>query len=304
MAQCEVIAVPRVGGGRVELRAGELRLREIRVLKAGALEVRAREQRPGGIERETGAVTEALEARQQRRTQLRMATHLTQQLIDARTGAVRTVVAERSATFVDRVFHPEHGVAFDQLLRGRAARGRPVGAEGDAVGSRVTRQWVIALEEDLARRRRPQGGAMRVAHDDKQLRAGFGIAQDDFVWDSHGDTNGNGVRNQMTQRIVPGLRTFLTRIVDGETGGTLNSGAKSAALSIFEGTKQRFFAQLLLSMKLPSLLPAIDTAIADGYAVVVQLVSTAEAMLNRRLADLSGEEREALEIDLSPREYI
>ncbi|MEQ1494021.1 MAG: efflux RND transporter permease subunit, partial [Terricaulis sp.] len=32
--------------------------------------------------------------------------------------------------------------------------------------------------------------------------------------------------------------------------------------SIFEGTKQRFFAQLLLSMKLPSLLPAIETALA------------------------------------------
>lgn len=57
-------------------------------------------------------------------------------------------------------------------------------------------------------------------------------------------------------------------------------------------------------MKLPSLLPAIDTAIAEGQAVVVQLVSTAEAMLDRRLADLSNEEREALEIDLSPREYV
>ena len=106
--------------------------------------------------------------------------------------------------------------------------------------------------------------------------------------------------------IHANLREALeaTRIVDSETGGTLNSGAKSAALSIFEGTKQRFFAQLLLSMKLPSLLPAIDTAIADGHAVVVQLVSTAEAMLDRRLADLSHEEREALEIDLSPREYV
>ena len=57
-------------------------------------------------------------------------------------------------------------------------------------------------------------------------------------------------------------------------------------------------------MKLPSLLPAIDAAIGDGNAAVVQLVSTAEAMLNRRLADLSDEEREALEIDLSPREAI
>jgi hypothetical protein len=106
--------------------------------------------------------------------------------------------------------------------------------------------------------------------------------------------------------IHANLRDALeaTRIVDSETGGTLNSGAKSAALSIFEGTKQRFFAQLLLSMKLPSLLPAIDAAIAEGNAVVVQLVSTAEAMLNRRLADLSDQEREALEIDLSPREYV
>ncbi len=106
--------------------------------------------------------------------------------------------------------------------------------------------------------------------------------------------------------IHTNLREALeaTRIVDCETGGTLNSGAKSAALSVFEGTKQRFFAQLLLSMKLPSLLPAIDTAIAEGNAVVVQLVSTAEAMLDRRLADLTDEEREALEIDLSPREYV
>jgi len=106
--------------------------------------------------------------------------------------------------------------------------------------------------------------------------------------------------------IHANLREALeaTRIVDTESGDTLNSGARSAALSIFEGTKQRFFAQLLLSMKLPSLLPAIETALADGNAVVVQLVSTAEAMLDRRLAELSDEEREALEIDLSPREYV
>lgn len=106
--------------------------------------------------------------------------------------------------------------------------------------------------------------------------------------------------------IHANLREALeaTRIVDQDSGDTLNSGAKAAALSIFEGTKQRFFAQLLLSMKLPSLLPAIEAALADGNAVVVQLVSTAEAMLGRRLAELSDAEREALEIDLSPREYV
>ena len=95
-----------------------------------------------------------------------------------------------------------------------------------------------------------------------------------------------------------------TNIVDGATGATLNANAKSAALSRFEGCKQRFFGQLLLSMKLPSLVPAIEADVAAGQAVVVQLVSTAEAMLDRRLADLTAEEREALEIDLSPREYV
>jgi hypothetical protein len=95
-----------------------------------------------------------------------------------------------------------------------------------------------------------------------------------------------------------------TRVVDGATGGTLNSNAKSAALSRFEGTKQRFFGQLLLSMKLPSLIPAIEADREAGHAVVVQLVSTAEAMLDRRLAGLSPEEREAFEIDVSPREYV
>ncbi|HEY7810926.1 MAG TPA: strawberry notch family protein [Allosphingosinicella sp.] len=95
-----------------------------------------------------------------------------------------------------------------------------------------------------------------------------------------------------------------TRVIDGATGATLNANAKSAALSRFEGTKQRFFGQLLLSMKLPSLLPAIEADVAAGQAVVVQLVSTAEAMLGRRLADLDPAELEALGIDLSPREYV
>ncbi|MEE4208478.1 MAG: strawberry notch family protein, partial [Parvularcula sp.] len=95
-----------------------------------------------------------------------------------------------------------------------------------------------------------------------------------------------------------------TRVVDEDSGDTLNRNAKAAAFSVFEGTKQRFFAQLLLSMKLPSLIPAMEASLGEDNSVVVQLVSTAEAMLDRRLADLSDEEREALDIDLSPREYV
>jgi len=95
-----------------------------------------------------------------------------------------------------------------------------------------------------------------------------------------------------------------TNIVDGMTGRTLNGQAKGAALSNFESTKQRFFAQTLTAMKLPTLLTAIERDLAGGNAVVIQLVSTAEAMLGRRLAELTPEERAELDIALSPREYV
>ena len=95
-----------------------------------------------------------------------------------------------------------------------------------------------------------------------------------------------------------------TNVVDGLSGDTLNAGAKAAARSRFESVKQRFFQQLLMSMKLPSLFPAIERHLTDEQACVVQLVSTGEAMLDRRLADLDEEDRDELDIDLSPREYL
>jgi hypothetical protein len=56
----------------------------------------------------------------------------------------------------------------------------------------------------------------RMAAAELMVRAGtnFVIAQDGG-WDSHGDSSGDNVRNRVTQRIAPGLRTFLTRMVEG-----------------------------------------------------------------------------------------
>ena len=93
-------------------------------------------------------------------------------------------------------------------------------------------------------------------------------------------------------------------VVDPLEGKTLNGQALSAARSRFESSKQRFFGQLLLSMKLPSLLPAIEQALATDHSVVIQLVSTAEALLDRRLANLSPEDRAEIQLDLSPREIV
>ena len=77
-----------------------------------------------------------------------------------------------------------------------------------------------------------------------------------------------------------------TAIVDDLDGSTLNSGAKAAARSRFESCKQRFFGQVLLSMKLPTVIAAVEQHLAEGKSVVLQLVTTAESILTRRLGDL------------------
>jgi hypothetical protein len=96
----------------------------------------------------------------------------------------------------------------------------------------------------------------------------------------------------------------LTGVVDPLKKETLNSGAKAAARSRFESTKQRFFGQVLLSMKLPTVIPAVEQHLHEGSSVVLQLVTTAESILDRRLGELSPEERAEFEIDLSPKEYV
>jgi hypothetical protein len=57
-------------------------------------------------------------------------------------------------------------------------------------------------------------------------------------------------------------------------------------------------------MKLPSLIPAVRADLERGDCVVIQLVSTSEAMLDRTLAGLDAEARANLDIELSPREYV
>ena len=93
-----------------------------------------------------------------------------------------------------------------------------------------------------------------------------------------------------------------TGIVQGEE--TLNRNAKAAVLSAFEGTKQRFFGHLLTGMKCPSTIRAIEADLDAGRSAVVQLVSTGEALMERRIADVPASEWDDLNIDLTPRDAI
>lgn len=86
--------------------------------------------------------------------------------------------------------------------------------------------------------------------------------------------------------------------------GTLNRQAKSAARSAFESTKQRFFGHLLTGMKSPTLIKGIERDLKDGHACVIQIVSTGEALMERRLSQIPTEDWGDLQIDITPREYV
>ncbi|MGD9865097.1 MAG: strawberry notch-like NTP hydrolase domain-containing protein, partial [Pseudodonghicola sp.] len=86
--------------------------------------------------------------------------------------------------------------------------------------------------------------------------------------------------------------------------GTLNRQAKSAARSAFESTKQRFFGHLLTSMKTPTLIRSIDADLEAGHAAVIQIVSTGEALMERRLAEIPTDEWNDISVDVTPREYV
>jgi predicted RNA methylase len=91
--------------------------------------------------------------------------------------------------------------------------------------------------------------------------------------------------------------------ITSETG-TLNSQAKSAARSAFESSKQRFFNHLITSMKTPTLIAKVEQDLADGHAAVVQIVSTGEALMERRLAEIPTEDWGDVQVDITPREYV
>ena len=105
------------------------------------------------------------------------------------------------------------------------------------------------------------------------------------------------IHNNLQQALL------ATGITDPSTNKT-NGQAKSAVVSAFESAKQRFFSQLLTSMKCPSLCRAIEADLADNKSVVIQIVTTGEAMLERRLAAIPPAEYNDITIDLTPREYI
>ncbi len=88
---------------------------------------------------------------------------------------------------------------------------------------------------------------------------------------------------------------------DGEPR-TLNRQAKSAALSAFWGTHQRFAKQVLTAMKMPTLLGLMERDLEDGMSPVVQITHTNEAAQERALAEADPEDlKQGVTVDITPR---
>ena len=89
-----------------------------------------------------------------------------------------------------------------------------------------------------------------------------------------------------------------------DQGATLNKNLKSTSKSAFESTKQRFFNHLITAMKCPKLFEAIDKDIENGNSVIIQIVSTGEAIMERALDRINPSEWSDLSIDITPRDGI
>ncbi len=57
-------------------------------------------------------------------------------------------------------------------------------------------------------------------------------------------------------------------------------------------------------MKTPTLIRSIEGDLDAGHAAVIQIVSTGEALMERRLAEIPTEEWNDVRVDITPREYV
>src|SRR3546814_2912554 len=57
-------------------------------------------------------------------------------------------------------------------------------------------------------------------------------------------------------------------------------------------------------MKTPTLIRSLEHDLANGHAGVIQIVSTGEALMERRLAEIPTEEWNDVRVDITPREYV
>ncbi|MDI6854804.1 MAG: strawberry notch family protein [Deltaproteobacteria bacterium] len=106
------------------------------------------------------------------------------------------------------------------------------------------------------------------------------------------------------QIVLHNVREVLAML-----GAVNNAQARRNAYSLFWGSHQRFFNQVITAMQMPGVLAAVKEDLAAGHAVVLQLTNTLEASQEREIAKMlekakAGEEVELEELDMSPKQVL
>jgi hypothetical protein len=117
---------------------------------------------------------------------------------------------------------------------------------------------------------------------------------------------------QVYNRLAEAWQSVLSNLDKAmEHSGAENSAqAKSAAKAQFWGTHQRFFNQVMTGMQMPSVIRQMEQDVADGKAIVVQLVNTNAAAQERALAERNANKPEGdddadlADLDTTPREAL
>lgn len=101
------------------------------------------------------------------------------------------------------------------------------------------------------------------------------------------------------QIVLQNVNNALKETLQGKNGA-----AKSAAMSRFWSSHQRFFNQVVTSLQMPSIIEDVRKHIEAGHAVVMQLVNTNEAEQERQVARAEEEGKELEELDFTPRQAL
>ncbi|WP_419901158.1 strawberry notch-like NTP hydrolase domain-containing protein [Kiloniella sp.] len=126
-----------------------------------------------------------------------------------------------------------------------------------------------------------------------------GVEVDPFVVDlSDAQTRMYNVFADAFESIHANLEDVIDMLSSGFSA--CSGRERGSALSVFESTKQRFFNAILTGMTGPKLILEIEKDLAAGNAPVLQLVSTAEAHLERCLSDIPVGEWHDLSINITP----
>lgn len=113
------------------------------------------------------------------------------------------------------------------------------------------------------------------------------------------------VQREIYDELAMAWQTVLGKVYEALelTKGNENRHAKTAAMSAFWGSHQRFFNQVITSMQMPSVIEDVERRMARGEAIVMQLVNTNEAIQERKLAAM-GDEDDIDDLDMTPNENL